>query len=72
MIKDIEFPNVLREMADKLENDFRKNICECKDELYEVSCDLVVRFEELEDLKLREYNDRPKVPHELQEWKDTI
>lgn len=72
MIKDYEFPDVLREMADKLEDDFKKSICECKDELYEVSCDLVIRFEELEDVKIKEYNDIPKVSQELQEWRDTI
>ena len=72
MIKDYEFPDVLREMADKLEDDFKKYILECKDELYEVSCDLVIRFEELEDVKIKEYNGIPKVSQELQEWRDTI
>ena len=72
MIKDYEFPGILREMADKLEDDFKKHILECKDELYEVSCDLVVRFEELEDVKIKEYNDTPKVSQALQEWRDTI
>ena len=72
MIKDIEFPNVLREMADKLENDFKGSICECKDELYEVSCDLVVRFEELEDIKLKGDKDTPQVSSEPQKWRETI
>ncbi len=54
-MKDNEFPNVLRVIADKLENDFKRNILECKDSLYEISCDLVMRFEELEGLNLCEF-----------------
>lgn len=72
MIEDNEFPDVLREIADKLEDDFKKHITECTDELYEVSCDLVKRFEELEDIEIKEYNDAPKVSKELQEWRDNI
>lgn len=53
-MKDNEFPNALRAIADKLENDFSGNISECKDDLYEISCDLVGSYEELEDKKLKE------------------
>ncbi len=52
-MKNNEFPNALRAIADKLENDFNGNILECKEDLYEISCELVMRFEELEDLNLQ-------------------
>ena len=72
MIEDNEFPDTLRDLADKLHEDFKKNIYECKDELYEISCDLVMRFEELEDIKLEEYKRTAKAPEELQEWINNI
>lgn len=71
-MKDNEFPNALRVIADKLENDFKGNILECKEDLYEVSCELVMRFEELEDEKLKQHIDTSKVSQELQEWRDSI
>lgn len=49
MLKDNEFPDALRVIADKLENDFERCILECKDDLYVISCDLVERYEELVD-----------------------
>lgn len=72
MIEDNEFPDILRDLADKLHEDFEKNIPECMDELYAVSCDLVTRFGELEDIKLEEYKRHPKAPEELQEWINNI
>ncbi len=55
-MKDNEFPNALRIIADKLENDFSGNILECKEDVYEISCELVMRFEELEDFAIKELN----------------
>lgn len=53
-MKDSEFPNALRVIADKLENDFNLNFPECTEDLHEISCDLIMRKEELLDKKLME------------------
>ena len=53
-MKDNEFPNALRVIADKLENDFSGNILECKEDVYEISCELVMRFEEILDSSLQQ------------------
>ena len=46
-MKDSEYPNALRAIADKLENDFNGNINDSAEDLYEISTNLVMRKDEL-------------------------
>lgn len=65
-MKDNEFPNALRVIADKLDNGFEQNIHECANDLYEISVDLTMGKEELLGQKLQPFiNDIADFSNEL-------
>ena len=54
-MKDNEFPNALRVIADKLENDFNRNIEDCGNDLYKIAHEVVMRFQELGGLSSQSF-----------------